>query len=157
MNNERIENILQNLACEDVPAEVHRIAEETSGNFSKTLTPSTQHILWSDIVKNPITKLAAAAVIIIAVMIGINQFGGSIDGASVVWADVVKNVEQIQSYVFRLQAKATGFDSKGAYPEAEMIVYNSSKYGSRMDTYINDKVMSITYSQIGRASCRERV
>lgn len=38
--------------------------------------------------KSPITKLAAAAVIIIAVLIGIHQFGSSIDGASVAWADV---------------------------------------------------------------------
>ncbi|HEW79710.1 MAG TPA: hypothetical protein ENH34_07100 [Phycisphaerales bacterium] len=146
MNNERIENILQNLGSENVPADVHRIVEETSEQFTKTLTSLRKPILWSDIMKSPITKLATAAVIIIAVMIGINQFGGSIDGASVVWADVVKNVEQIQTYVFRLKTKATGFDSKGAYPEAEMIVYNSSRYGTRMDTYIDDKVMSITYS-----------
>ncbi len=38
------------------------------------------------IVKSKATKFAAAAVIIIAVLIGINQFGGSIDGTSVVLA-----------------------------------------------------------------------
>jgi len=47
------------------------------------------------IMKNPITKLAAAAVIIIAVLIGINQFGGSIDGASVAWADVAERFESV--------------------------------------------------------------
>ncbi len=45
--------------------------------------------------KSPITKLAAAAVIIIAVLIGINQFGGSIDGASVAWADVTERFESV--------------------------------------------------------------
>ncbi|MHC4488739.1 MAG: hypothetical protein ACYSW7_06125, partial [Planctomycetota bacterium] len=41
------------------------------------------------------TKLAAAAVIIIVVLIGINQFGGSIDGASVAWADVAERFESV--------------------------------------------------------------
>jgi len=40
--------------------------------------------------KSPMTKLAAAAVIIIAVLIGIQHFDGSIDGTSVAWADVQK-------------------------------------------------------------------
>jgi hypothetical protein len=44
--------------------------------------------------RSRITKLAAAAVIIIAVLIGIKQLGGPIDGASVAWADIVKRVEQ---------------------------------------------------------------
>ncbi len=46
------------------------------------------------IMRSRITKLAAAAVIIIAVLIGIQQLGGPIDGASVAWADIVKRVEQ---------------------------------------------------------------
>ncbi len=46
------------------------------------------------IMRSRITKLAAAAVIIIAVLIGIKQLGGPIDGASVAWADIVKRVEQ---------------------------------------------------------------
>ncbi|HIJ52364.1 MAG TPA: hypothetical protein HPP66_04325 [Planctomycetes bacterium] len=46
------------------------------------------------IMKSRITKLAAAAtVIIVAVMIGISQFGGPIDGASVAWADVIETLE----------------------------------------------------------------
>jgi len=46
------------------------------------------------IVKSRIIKIAAAAtVIIVAVMIGISQFGGPIDGASVAWADVIETLE----------------------------------------------------------------
>ena len=50
------------------------------------------------IMKSRITKLAAAAVIIIAVLIGINQFGGSIDGASVAWADVAERFESVSFF-----------------------------------------------------------
>ncbi len=54
-------------------------------------TPSalTQPNIWRIIMKNRITKLAAVAVIIIAVLIGINQFGGSIGGDSVAFGDSI--------------------------------------------------------------------
>jgi hypothetical protein len=45
------------------------------------------------IMKSPITKLAAAAVIIIAVFIGIDQLGTN--GSSVVWADVAERFESV--------------------------------------------------------------
>ena len=50
------------------------------------------------VMKSRITKLAAAAVIIIAVLIGIHQFGGSLDGTSVAFAlehavEALKHVE----------------------------------------------------------------
>ncbi len=50
--------------------------------------------IWRTIMKSRITKLAAAAVIIIAVLVSIHYFGGSIDGASVAWAELVQRVEQ---------------------------------------------------------------
>ncbi|MHC4344274.1 MAG: hypothetical protein ACYSUP_06280 [Planctomycetota bacterium] len=53
---------------------------------------------WRTIMKNRMTKLAAAVVIIIAVLIGINQFGGSIDGASVAWADVAERFESVSFF-----------------------------------------------------------
>ena len=42
--------------------------------------------IWRKIMKSRITKLAAAAVIVIAVLVGLNQFGISIDGTSKVYA-----------------------------------------------------------------------
>ncbi len=54
------------------------------------------------IMKSNITKLAAAAVIIIAVLIGINQFGGSIDGASVAWGKIIQPIMTAQTVVFNV-------------------------------------------------------
>ena len=50
--------------------------------------------IWRTIMKSRMTKLAAAAVIIIAALIGIYELGGSIDGSSVAWAELVQRVEQ---------------------------------------------------------------
>ncbi|MCP4256569.1 MAG: hypothetical protein GY774_03470, partial [Planctomycetes bacterium] len=51
--------------------------------------------------KSRITKLAAAAVIVIAVMIGMNQLVGS--AGSVAWGEVVRNIEASPGFVFRLR------------------------------------------------------
>ena len=61
-------------------------------NQTKPSAQKEQNI-WRLIMKTKTTKFAIAAVVIIAIMIGINQFGGSIDGASIVWADVVQKLE----------------------------------------------------------------
>ena len=87
----------------------------------------------------PITKLAAAAVVIIAALIGLNQFGGSFDGASVAWAQVVKNVEKAKTVTFRLKTSMTGM------PDSEIMVYDSSKYGSRLDVYVGGKITTRIY------------
>lgn len=48
--------------------------------------------------KSPITKLAAAAaIIIVAVLIGIYLFEGSIGRTGVAWADVVREMQQIRT------------------------------------------------------------
>lgn len=51
--------------------------------------------VWRIIMKTRITKLAAAAVIIIAVFLAINEFGVSIDGTSVALAQVREAMEKI--------------------------------------------------------------
>ena len=58
------------------------------------------------IMRNRITKIAAAAVIIIAVMLGINYMGGSPDGASVAWGDVLENIEAARTvmYIFEIES-----------------------------------------------------
>jgi hypothetical protein len=111
MSKESIEKILKSIGSEDVPAEVRKIAEETSRDFSKTLMRPGQHILWRSIIKSPITKLAAAAVIIIAVLIGIHRFSGSIE--SVAWASVAERFRSVPFFSATLYMK----DNATAQPE----------------------------------------
>jgi len=148
MNEEKIEEILKNIGSETVPADVHKIAEQTSKEFSKTLTQTKRHYIFrNNIMKSSIIKLAAAAVIIITILIGINRFGGPIEG--VAWAEVVEKVEQTQSLSCRVWSSMTSGSNEQPV-EAEIIVYDSSEYGSRMDTYIDDKLISTTYMPAGK-------
>ncbi len=60
-----------------------------------------RHSIWRKIMKSKITKLAAAAVIIIAILIGVHYLGGSIDGASLAWAEVVEQISSHTKYKCR--------------------------------------------------------
>jgi hypothetical protein len=51
--------------------------------------------IWRKIMKNPITKLAAAAVIVITVLIVINQFGGSIDITTKAFGQITENMNKM--------------------------------------------------------------
>jgi len=61
----------------------------------KTQSVSSEPNIWRIIMKSRITKLAAAAVIIIVVLIGISEFGGSIDGASQVFASMLEEMQEV--------------------------------------------------------------
>ncbi len=99
--------------------------------------------------QSKMTKFATAAVIIIAVLIGINHFGGSIDGTSVVWADVIKNIDQVKDYIYRQrQTDYSGIKSSGFEftSEWETIWYYSSEFGIRWDQYQSDRLIGQFYT-----------
>ena len=91
------------------------------------------------IIKKRIIKLAAAAVVIVAALVGIHRLSVPSNGAGVAWAEVVKNVEQAQAFVYRLRQSETTI-GKEETRESEKMVYTSSVYGVRMDNYRNGQV-----------------
>ena len=99
--------------------------------------------IWSIIMKTHLTKLtAAAAVIIIAALIIFFQSGTS----GVAWGALVEKVESVQGVIFRLKADVKMQDlPQGQMPKTESIAYYSSKYGSRVEQYMNDKLGFIMY------------
>jgi outer membrane lipoprotein-sorting protein len=92
MNKENIEEILKRLGSEDVPADVQKIAEETARDFSEKQTRQPRHyVLWENIMRSRITKLAAAAVVITVVLIGMHFIGNPL-GSSVTFAQVIQPI-----------------------------------------------------------------
>ncbi len=97
--NQNIKEVLKRLGNEEIPADVHKIAEETSRDFSKTLMQTRQpkhYVLWEYIMKSKMTKLAAVAVIIIGTFFGISHFFGG----TVTFADVIKPILNARTVVF---------------------------------------------------------
>ena len=116
----------------------------------KSLTAKTsgqqtgQERIWRIIMKNRITKLAAAAAIMIAMLIGMNQFGGSLDMTGVAWGEVANKVEQTGSFVFQQRIGVNGI-SEGTTTDTELTTYVSSEYGLRQEAYMNGQLASISY------------
>jgi hypothetical protein len=108
MNNNNIEEILTKIGGEEIPADVLKIAQETSNNFSSSLRQTKQPkriILLEQIMKSRITKLAAAAVIIIACVIGLSLWSST--GSGITLADVLTRIEQTTCYMYQLSSTMT--------------------------------------------------
>jgi hypothetical protein len=102
MKKESVEEILKNIGSQDVPADVYKIAEETSEQFSKTLVQAEQpklYVLWERIMRSPIAKLAAAAVIIITVLIAVHKLGGPLVGGTPTFAEVIRPIFNAQTAI----------------------------------------------------------
>ena len=139
---DNIEEILHNIGAEAVPDDVQRIAQETSNNFSRSLSQNKQprqHLLLEYIMKSKMSKLAAAAVILIAVFIGLNIFN---DSSGVAWAEVLDNVQKVQTYINRMTM--TVQSPEGSH-DVDMTFYRSTVYGTRRDSYFKGELISKLY------------
>ena len=142
MNEENIEDILNRLGSEDVPADVRKTAEEVSRDFGKTLMQTREqkhHILGEHIMKSKITKFAAAAAVVIAILAVLPFL--SKDGSGVVLADVLERVEQAQAFIYRMKMTMTGAMMPGipaGRKEIEATVTISNEYGMKMQMTMTD-------------------
>jgi hypothetical protein len=72
---------------EDLIQELDRLQTDTPASFMAEKGRS--------IMKNPLMRLAVAAALVVAACFGVRQLGGSLDGASVAWADVAERFESV--------------------------------------------------------------
>jgi outer membrane lipoprotein-sorting protein len=84
-------------ASADLDKRVHDKISKAPAQLNRKKSALTQPNIWSNIMKNPMTKLATAAVIIIAAFIGINQF----DKSGLAWAQVVEQLSSHTKYKCR--------------------------------------------------------
>jgi len=97
-NERQFENFVSNIKFDDTPDPKHR--DKLEENLLDALTKQIprQIKIWRIIMKSKITKLAAAAVIIIVLILGINYLGTPIDGASTVFAAAMDRVKQARTF-----------------------------------------------------------
>jgi hypothetical protein len=85
------------------------------------------------IMRSRITKLAAAAVIIIAVTLGINYIGGSPDGASVAWANIARRLNDVDHvHFYEVKSNENSFPSvrEGWYAHGKLRSRSCGGYSS---------------------------
>jgi len=99
-----------------------------AGRFSHLLA-----FTGDTIMKNRITKLATAAVIIIAVLLGVNYIGGSPDGTSVAWANITRRLNDVDHvHFYEVESYQNSFPSirEGWYAHGKLRSRSCGGYSS---------------------------
>jgi hypothetical protein len=107
-------------------------------NSTRTENALTKQNIWRIIMKNPITKIAAAAAIIIVVLVGLYLFPDS--ATSLAWGEVTTNVEQSPGFICRSRVILTN-STEARTTEFDTMMYGSITYGIRVDQYENEEVV----------------
>jgi outer membrane lipoprotein-sorting protein len=94
--------------------------------------------------KNPMTKLTAAAVIIIAFTLGLFIFINTGNTSGVVWAKVAEQVQASPGYTCRSIVTLTN-TATGDSNRMDMRMYGSPKYGIRVDQHEDGKIVMSNY------------
>jgi len=107
-------------------------ALEIQRNQNQQSISDTKLNIWRTIMKSPITKLATAAVIIIACLIGLSLWGTT--GSGVALADVLARVEQVKAFRCKGSIKMTGYSAPDEPYQWEVRYTNltSQDYGSKV-------------------------
>lgn len=98
---ENIEKLIKNINIDTNAKTDEVVLVEVVEAFEKSKgkkTSATEQNIWRIIMKSKITKIAAAAMIMVAVFVGIHYLGGSIDGASAAFAveDVIAAMQKTE-------------------------------------------------------------
>ena len=84
------------------------IDEAVFTDLNNRLIPSNGIRIAFQGVMPTFAKLAIASVLIVAVFLGISQLGGSLDGTSVAWAEVVRHITHVDYvHFFEIETKTT--------------------------------------------------
>ncbi len=145
---ENIEKLIKNLDLDiDINTEKDRIilgelfeAHEKSNKMKSALVePNIRRI----IMKNPITKLAAAAAVIAVVGLGILAFIGTGSTSGVAWAEVAQKVEASTGVIWRLRGTGSR-DPNDDWPNAYKIIWRSPAV-TRTDRYRDGQIYRTLY------------
>ena len=128
-----------------------RVCDDALAAYEKSMITkpiSAKPNIWRIIMKSPITKLAAAVVIIVVLLVGTYWFGGSIDGTSAALGKVIEKVEQIQNCSYELKCRIKGMPKMSEVMEGQVQAYCSGIYGYRFDARLasdGNTVEFVTY------------
>jgi len=118
-------------------------------DYKKQKSTSTEPNISRTIMK--ITKLAAA-VIFIAVIVGLHQFSSSIRGTSIAWADVAERLEKVRSYKSQGRRVLTEVGQEEPFFQCDVLRYFSPDHGSVEESYVDGELVMLAYCSIAEKS-----
>jgi len=111
-------------------------------NYKKQKSTSTDSHISRTLMK--ITKLAAAAIFIVTIIV-LHQFNNSIGGTSVVWADVAEKLEQMSSFTARSSRVLTEPGKDEPIFICDVFKYFSPDRGYMERQYIESELGMLNY------------
>lgn len=135
-----LEQILENLAFDDAPDHGHRdwLEMKLRDHFHAVrFRPDSK---WRKIMNSKITKLAAAAAVLMGVFIGVKLFTGT---GSVSWAQVRQQVAAVKAVLY--QAKVNGVENGQPF-QVQIEAVMADEHGTRMDTYMGNQLLGSSYT-----------
>jgi len=136
-----------NIDAEPNPEHKQKLRRQMLSIFNQAEQEHTNRVivfraLRRIIMKSPITKIAAAAVIIIAALIITYPFNTS----GVAWGSLAEKIERVQTVVYHLSSNVKMQNmTQRQIPKTTAIAYYSSEYGTRAENYMNDQLSFIMY------------
>ncbi len=116
-------------ASAELDKRVHDDISRALAESEKTKSAFTQPKIRRTIMKSRIIKLAAAAVIVIAVLAGLPFFSGN--GRGVVLADVLERIEQVQAFMYKMKMTMTGNMIPDMLTKQEITVESQCRAGQK--------------------------
>ena len=115
----------------------------TSRAESRTSATGDPHTIRIKIMKSPITRIAAAAAIIVGLSVGMSQF--DFDG-SVAWADVARKIENCRGWTCRVVEKRTmRVRDRDVEIKTRALMQVSPEHGMRQQRYQNEQLVVTVY------------
>jgi len=142
---ENIEKLVKNINIDTNAKIDEEVLGEVVKAFEKSKSKKTSAIeqnIWRIIMKSRMTKLAAAAVIIVAVILGLTITGGP-DMASVTWAEVIEKVEQIPALSFDMTTEISYTENEKL--SLQSVNYVAGDYGTKSSIYMNGELFVLKY------------
>lgn len=134
---EKIEKLIKETRLETRAQTDKRITDKAKEVFVETRQASGKYrpepAVWRIIMKSPITKLAVAAAIIIAVVILSHLFNTPIDGTSIVWAKAIEQMGKLTSGMHRERMVARCEGKEIDFLKINGKKYFSDRFGIRED------------------------
>lgn len=135
---ENIEKIIKNVHYK-TSAEMHERtlndALEAHSKSRKVKWAVAHSNIWRKIMTSKITKFSSAALIIIAVTTGLIHIGSSIDGSSIVFADVLKSIQEANTAVWHEHRVMTCNGEELPFLISDVVRYYSLEYGAKEEMY----------------------
>ena len=139
-NNEDIEQVLEEVTFDDAPDHGHQNLLENKLLLNFNAVQPRRNSTWRIIMNKKMTKLAAAAMIVIGVFVGFELFQGT---SSVSWAQVRQQVAAVKAVLYKAKVDAT---ENGQPSQLQIEATLADEHGTRMDAYMGDQLLGTSFT-----------